>query len=115
MERYQEEVPKYARSLPYDASYRFDNHQDYLTAVTQGVIQDVFHLAEDVEAIRRRAGAISYSGRGDQVFGKGRSAMQAGAISYAGRGDQLFRQGHFTRSVCSDWNQRNIPNASSAD
>lgn len=54
MERYREEVPKHAGSLPYDASYRFDSHQDFFVAVSQGVVQDVFHLAEDVEALRRK-------------------------------------------------------------
>lgn len=54
MSRYQEEIPKHAGSLPYDASYRFDSHQDYLVNVSQGVVQDVFHLAGDVDAIRRK-------------------------------------------------------------
>ncbi|SPN99150.1 uncharacterized protein DNG_02185 [Cephalotrichum gorgonifer] len=52
MPRYREEVPKYAQRDTYTASYRFDNPEDYFISISQGVIQDIFHPANDIHTIR---------------------------------------------------------------
>jgi len=54
MARYRQEVPQFARDRPYDATYKFDKHHDYMVSVSQGVVQDVFHLAEDAKEIRSK-------------------------------------------------------------
>jgi len=54
MARYLQEAPKFARDRPYDATYKFDKHRDYMINVSQGVAQDVLHLAADVREIREK-------------------------------------------------------------
>ena len=53
MARYRKEIPAYARHSPYQPTVKFDNDSDYLISATQGAIQDVFDLAEDIIGIRK--------------------------------------------------------------
>ncbi|KAK3934634.1 hypothetical protein QBC46DRAFT_426539 [Diplogelasinospora grovesii] len=55
MDRYLSEITKLAEAREYvTRTFKFDNRRDYLVSISQGVAQDVFYLAEDVEAIRKR-------------------------------------------------------------
>jgi hypothetical protein len=53
MPRYQTEIPRHAQYLPYDANFKFDSREDCAVSVAHGVVQDVFHLINDVNDIRR--------------------------------------------------------------
>ncbi|SPN96528.1 uncharacterized protein DNG_00054 [Cephalotrichum gorgonifer] len=54
MKCYEDEVPRYAGTKPYTAVFKFYNHYDYFTNISQGLVQDVFHLAKDVDSIRSK-------------------------------------------------------------
>ena len=53
LKRYGREIPQFARNLPYEANFKFDSHEDCAAALTQGVVQDVFYLVQDVGEIRQ--------------------------------------------------------------